>query len=400
MPTAFVGKHLPSIRLMEADLADQYASAGTDSLKKTAQFMPYTFKDLADVDLGEFSAMTNMNMLKYVTGIQRFCVPEDVFCHGEAEEFRAIKINNKAFSQYKPQEFLPETVETNAQRKLVNGQPYEEISYYKKAAPYSPTYYLMSIIAKLFWCNEIAFLQKRAQTLDNTKGLLTKFSNPIDDLKVIRESCKLTDQFALAEPVVGGPEGAPANGDVDIATPKLTFRTRVTTKGRSIVAADAGPSAPASSPTESGSSGELVVFYPIFHNFGQKMGPVLADIMSKRLQASFGPLLLETKTGESLKQQLAQINTKLAESKAKSSSKLDQIQQQLQTEKIAANKFKDLLHKEVSKVSDLDEHLVVLKGEIDNQKFSAERAENAHSTLCAELSKVKTELRMLHIAGK
>ncbi|KAL3676289.1 hypothetical protein R1sor_026237 [Riccia sorocarpa] len=251
---AFVGKRLPSIRLMEVDLADQYASAGTDFLKKTAQFVPYTFKDLADVDLVEFSAMTNMNMLKYVTGIQRYCVPEDVFWYafwntdadgdrllikgtsgatcvvgwhevsvafgashgveespsrqhdnGEAEEFRAIKINNKAFSQYKPQEFLPKTVETNAQRKLVNGQPYEEISYYKEAAPYGPTYYLMSIIAELFWCNgrstrfttpmvyaymrsvhgfqtnwakvilhclktEIAFLQKRAQTPDNTKA--------------------------------------------------------------------------------------------------------------------------------------------------------------------------------------------------------------------------------------
>ncbi|KAL3676288.1 hypothetical protein R1sor_026236 [Riccia sorocarpa] len=339
------------------------------------------------------------------------------------------------------------------------------------------------------------------------KGLLTKFPNPIDDLKVIRESCKLTDQIPLAEPVVGGPEGALANGNADITTPKLTVRkrgrddkdpvrvvrTRVTTKGRSIVVADAGPSAPASSPTESGSSGELVVFDPIFHDFGQKMGPVLAEVMSKRLQASFGPLLLEAKAGESLKQQLAQINTKLAESegsrsklnaqvealkaellqckqkvaseaavaagqalqrelhqvkhdaansktsianlerelnaarkdiairtekeenlkaqlksyagqmealKAESSSNLDNIQQQLQTEKMAANKFKDLLHKEVSKVSDLDEQLVVLKGEIDNQKFLAERAEKAQSTPRAELSKFKTELRMLQIAGK
>ncbi|KAL3692987.1 hypothetical protein R1sor_006638 [Riccia sorocarpa] len=354
MPTPFVGKRLPSIRLMEADLSDNYASAGTDFLKKTAQFVPYSFKDLADMDLVEFSAMTSMNMLKYVTGIQRFCVPEDVFwyafwntdadgdrllikgtsgstcvvgwhevsvafgaSHGEAEEFRVIKINNKAFSQYKPQEFLPETVETNA-----------NLSTDSLTRRY-----------------HIAFLQKRARTPDNTKlatpevwvswvhmskdgeldlkGLVNKFPNPIEDLKVIRESCKLTDNIPLAEPVAGGPDG-----NAGVLTPKLTVRkrvrddkepdrvvrTRVTTKCHSIVPAEARPSDPASSPTKSDSSGELVVFEPIFHDFGQKMGPVLADVLSKNLQASFGPLLVDAKAGQSLKKQLAELTTKLEES--------------------------------------------------------------------------------------
>ncbi|KAL3678720.1 hypothetical protein R1sor_021676 [Riccia sorocarpa] len=113
---------------MDSYLADQYASAGTDFLKKTAQFMPYTLKHLADVDLGEFCPLTNMNMLKYVTVSIAFGAS-----HGEAEEFRAIKINNKAFWQYKPQEFLPETGATNAQMELVNGQPYDEIRHYNKA---------------------------------------------------------------------------------------------------------------------------------------------------------------------------------------------------------------------------------------------------------------------------
>ncbi|KAL3698402.1 hypothetical protein R1sor_012478 [Riccia sorocarpa] len=321
MPTPFVGKRLPSIRLMEADYADQYASAGTDFLKKTAQFVPYTFKDLADLDLVEFSAMTNMKMLKYVTGIQQFCVPEDVFWYAfwntDAEGDRLLIKGTSGSTcvvgwhevSYKPQEFLTETVEANAQRKLVNGQPYEEISYYKDAAPYGPTYTLMSVIAELFWCNgrstrfttpmvyaymrsvhgfqtnwakvilhclktEIAFLQKRARAPDNTKvtpiiwapvfihilyafrstifagtqlaspeawvswlhmskdgeldlkGLLTKFPEPIDDLKVIRESCKLTDNIPLAEPVACGPEGAPPNGTVQVVTPKLTVRKR------------------------------------------------------------------------------------------------------------------------------------------------------------------------------
>ncbi|KAL3685277.1 hypothetical protein R1sor_003299 [Riccia sorocarpa] len=119
-------------------------------------------------------------------------------------KFRATKINNKNFSEYRPGEYLLETVETNAARKLVNGRPYEEISYYKEAAPYGPTFFLMSVIAELFWCNgrstrytmpmvyaymrslhgfqtnwakvilhclktEIQFLQKRARAPDNTK---------------------------------------------------------------------------------------------------------------------------------------------------------------------------------------------------------------------------------------
>ncbi|KAL3698401.1 hypothetical protein R1sor_012477 [Riccia sorocarpa] len=223
------------------------------------------------------------------------------------------------------------------------------------------------------------------------------------------------------------------------------------------------------------------------------MGPVLADVMSKRLQVSFGPLLLEAKAGESLKQQLAGVNTKLAESersrsnlngqvealkaellqckkklaseaavaagqalqnelqqvkhelastktshanlerelniarkdittrtereenlkaqmkslagqmealKAESSTNLDKIQQQLQSEKSNVNRFKDALHKEVSKTSEFDEQLVVLKGEIDKHKLLAERAEKAQSTLRYELAKVKTELRMLQIAGE
>ncbi|KAL3683978.1 hypothetical protein R1sor_002000 [Riccia sorocarpa] len=225
--------------------------------------------------------------------------------HGEAKEFRAIKINNKNFAQYRPGEYLPETVETNAQRKLVNGQPYEEISYYKEAAPYGATYFLMTIICVLFWCNgrstrfttpmvyaymrsihgfstnwakmilhclkiEICFLQKRARSPDNTKvtpivwapvflrilyafrstvfagtqlatpdawvpwvhmtkegeidlkGLHAKFPATIEDIKLIRESCKLSDKIPIAEPVVG----APSNGNAALVPSKMPARKR------------------------------------------------------------------------------------------------------------------------------------------------------------------------------
>ncbi|KAL3679638.1 hypothetical protein R1sor_022594 [Riccia sorocarpa] len=155
MPNGFVGKRLPAIRLMEDGLSSSFASAGSGFLTKTAMFVPYSFKDMVDIDLVEFSAMESLKMLNYVTGVQRLCVPEDIFwyafwntdaegdrllikgtsgatCvvgwhevavafganHEDTEEFRAIKINNKNFSEYRPSEYLLEMVETNAARKL------------------------------------------------------------------------------------------------------------------------------------------------------------------------------------------------------------------------------------------------------------------------------------------
>ncbi|KAL3691149.1 hypothetical protein R1sor_004800 [Riccia sorocarpa] len=114
----FVGKRLPSIRLMEAELTEQFASAVHGFLKKIAQFVSYTFKKLRDVDLVEFSAMSVMNILKV--------------CH-------------RASAPLYPKGYFL--------RKLVNRKPYEEISYYKEMAPYGPTYFLMTVIAELFWCN-------------------------------------------------------------------------------------------------------------------------------------------------------------------------------------------------------------------------------------------------------
>ncbi|KAL2641551.1 hypothetical protein R1flu_009138 [Riccia fluitans] len=53
--------------------------------------------------------------------------------------------------KYNPRAYLPASVEHNPNKKLVSGQPYEEVLYYKDAAPYGPTYHLMTIVAELFW---------------------------------------------------------------------------------------------------------------------------------------------------------------------------------------------------------------------------------------------------------
>ncbi|KAL3687744.1 hypothetical protein R1sor_014053 [Riccia sorocarpa] len=460
--TAIVGKRLPSIRLMEAQFSSSLASAPQEFLQKIAQFVPYSFKELADVDLVEYSALCAFNLIKYVTGIQRLCVPEDVFwyafwntdadgdrilikgcsgstCvmgwhkiavafganHTDPEEFRAIKINNKNFSQYRAGEYLAETVETNAQWKLVNGQPYEEISYYKEVAPYGPTYFLMNVIAELFWCNgrstrfttpmvyaymrslhgfhtnwakvilhclktEILFLQKRVRMCENTKatlviwapvfirilyafretifagtplatadswvawvhlskegdidsrGLHSKFPDPIEDLKRIRESCKLSDSIPIAEPVIGEPVGAVTtctpskmpirkrsleiqdNGDVpepdDIdpepsksssESPPRMVRTRLTKKRKDVVASptNPGPSAgPDDDVIEVGRSAD-----PIFRDFGKNLGIAIGKIASKKLEAAFLPLLVNAKASDAFKQQLADVSMKKQE---------------------------------------------------------------------------------------
>ncbi|KAL3702080.1 hypothetical protein R1sor_020102 [Riccia sorocarpa] len=635
MAPSLPGKRLPSIRLMEEDLQRQYASAGTGFLKKIVQFVSYGFKELADVDLVEFSAMSHLKMLKYVTGVQRLCVPEDIFwyafwntdaegdrllikgtggatCvvgwhevavafganHEESEEFRAIKINNKNFSQYRPSEFLMETVDTNAQRKLVNGQPYEEISYYKEAAPYGPTFYLMSLIAELFWCNgrsarfttpmvytymrsihgfqtnwakvilhclktEIQFLQKRAQTTENLKvvliiwapvflrviysfretvfantplagaeawiswmhmskdgeidlrGLHTKFPAPIVDLKVIRESCKLTDKIPIAEPING--DSVPSqtatatlklparkrsrstedSNDKDGNSPtQRVVRTRLTpNKIHRVVNGDAGTSMARQICVSTANGGDRT--QETFREFGKNLGPALGDLVVKELSASFGQLLEDANASRQLKQQLtdltkdlkdaessrtdlndqvvtlmaelsrckeeaaseaalssslqakkeleqlnkelikgtisklesdlkkarqevashaneegklkAQVN-KLTEDlqllkvdKGKKETKLQQdmsvLQQQLLTQTSTADRYKVALHAEVKKIADLEDQVQTLIGQVDNHKFTAERAEKAQAALRSELNQVKTSLRMLQFSG-
>ncbi|KAL3694848.1 hypothetical protein R1sor_008499 [Riccia sorocarpa] len=209
MPTALAGKGLPSIRLMEADLSAGFASAPAGFLKKIARFRLCVPEDVFWYALWNTDAEGDRLLIKGCSGATCVVGWHEVAVafranHADSEEFRAMKINNKNFSQYQPGQFLLETVETNAQRKLVNGQPYEEISYYKEAAPYGPTYTLMNVIAELFWCigrstrfttpqvyaymrslhgfqtnwakvilqnlrTEIVFLQKRARAPENTK---------------------------------------------------------------------------------------------------------------------------------------------------------------------------------------------------------------------------------------
>ncbi|KAL2644623.1 hypothetical protein R1flu_012210 [Riccia fluitans] len=126
-------------------------------------------------------------MLKYVASLQRHCVPKDIFLwgllntdvegdhllvkdarvgtnvigwnkitfvfgakHNDKEDFRSIKVMHMTLDKYNLRAYLPASIEHNLNKKLVSRQPYEEVVYYKDAAPYGPTYHLMTTVAKLF----------------------------------------------------------------------------------------------------------------------------------------------------------------------------------------------------------------------------------------------------------
>ncbi|KAL2608558.1 hypothetical protein R1flu_027131 [Riccia fluitans] len=192
-----------------------------------------------------------LNMLKYVTSVQRQCVLEDIFFWGisntnaegdrllvkntrggtniigwnkiavifgvkqnEKEDFRSIKVMHTTLDKYDPRSYLPALIETNPNKKLVSGQPYKEILYYKDAAPYGPTYHLMTRVAELFWLRHNLFV---GTPLEEAKGwvgwthvekdtdmslaqLHSKFPKLITSLSDLRQRCKLPEEIPIASP--------------------------------------------------------------------------------------------------------------------------------------------------------------------------------------------------------
>ncbi|KAL3676967.1 hypothetical protein R1sor_026915 [Riccia sorocarpa] len=182
------GKRLHTVKLMEPEFLLDYCNESSADIILGSQFIPYSFKELNEVDLVEFSALQALKMIKYVTAVQCHCIPVDVFfwtifntdaegdrlvikgangnahvigwpeiaaaCgsqHDPKEEFRSTKVMQSKLRDLHPDLFLPQAVESNPNKKLVNEQRYEECLYYREAAPYGPTYYLMTIVAELFW---------------------------------------------------------------------------------------------------------------------------------------------------------------------------------------------------------------------------------------------------------
>ncbi|KAL3694849.1 hypothetical protein R1sor_008500 [Riccia sorocarpa] len=79
---------------------------------------------------------------------------------------------------------------------------------------------------------------------------------------------------------------------------------------------------------------------------------------------------------------------------------LEALKQRLQTEGKEVIRYKEALQAEMKKNADLDDQVSSLKGLIEDQKFTSERAEKVQQALCSELSQIKTQLRMLQMTGK
>ncbi|KAL3695500.1 hypothetical protein R1sor_009576 [Riccia sorocarpa] len=186
--TEGLGLRQRTLDLMDPSFLAQYSSPCHRAMMSICQFVPYEFKEFKDLDEVEFSALRQFGMLPYVSSLQRHCVPADIFYWGvfntdvsderllitgtdgrtniigwaeimtafggdhlEEDEFRGVKIMHRQLAPYKPAEFLSESVEKNLNKELVSGKDYEEVLYYREAAPYGPTYYLMTLIAEVFW---------------------------------------------------------------------------------------------------------------------------------------------------------------------------------------------------------------------------------------------------------
>ncbi|KAL2631278.1 hypothetical protein R1flu_015964 [Riccia fluitans] len=67
---------------MDEDLYKANTMEQIRRFRSWIQFVPYSFKELKDLDHVKILAMYILNMLKYVTSLQRHCMPDDIFLWG------------------------------------------------------------------------------------------------------------------------------------------------------------------------------------------------------------------------------------------------------------------------------------------------------------------------------
>ncbi|KAL3675771.1 hypothetical protein R1sor_025719 [Riccia sorocarpa] len=148
-----VGRHLPTINIMDDTLLKDFTLPEHKSAMDRIVFLPYTFKELKEVELVEFFAICAFGITSYITVLQRQLVPWDLFywglfnCdtsderliitglngsatvvgwleldmafgakHNEDDEFRATKIMQKQLLPYNPNDFLPVFTEKNTNK--------------------------------------------------------------------------------------------------------------------------------------------------------------------------------------------------------------------------------------------------------------------------------------------
>ncbi|KAL3681171.1 hypothetical protein R1sor_024127 [Riccia sorocarpa] len=153
--TETLGLRQRTINIMDSSFLSKFSSPVHRALMSTTAFVPYSFKEFKDLDIVEFSALRQL-LVTGIDGRSNVIGWDEIMTafggeHSDEDEFRGNKIMHRQLAPYKPSEFLPEIVEKNLNKELVSGKDYEEVLYYREAAPYGPTYYIMTLIAEVFW---------------------------------------------------------------------------------------------------------------------------------------------------------------------------------------------------------------------------------------------------------
>ncbi|KAL2612657.1 hypothetical protein R1flu_024349 [Riccia fluitans] len=137
------GQRLATIRLIDEEL---YKANTMEQIRRFClriQLVPYSFKELKDLDHGitNTDAEGHHLLVNDTQGGTNVIGWNEIIVifgaeHNKKEDFSSIKVMHTTLDKYNPMSYLPALVETNPNKKLVNGQRYEEILYYKDGAPY------------------------------------------------------------------------------------------------------------------------------------------------------------------------------------------------------------------------------------------------------------------------
>ncbi|KAL3696377.1 hypothetical protein R1sor_010453 [Riccia sorocarpa] len=266
MAPGFAGKCLPCVKLMEASILQEFNLQHHRYLRKMVEFIHYSFKELADLDRLEYSALSRLNLLNYVTRIQCLCVADDVFwwslfntnvdgerllvrelngatcvigwheiqlafgaVHDQRDEFRHIKIAHKQFAGPR---FTSAQVycymrslhgfKTNWVKALLHGLRTEILFLQKRARENNDKCKQIILVVWASMFLQILYIYRQTiftwSTLSEAEGwlgsshmsrdgdtdihaLVARFPSKMEDLREIREKCKLTDHIPIASSV-------------------------------------------------------------------------------------------------------------------------------------------------------------------------------------------------------
>ncbi|KAL2612449.1 hypothetical protein R1flu_024141 [Riccia fluitans] len=333
--------------------------------------------------------------------------------HNNSEDFRSIKVMHTTLDKYNPWAYLPALVEHNPNKKLVNGQPYEEVLYYKDAAPYGPMNCLMTTVAELFW--------SAGRAMGRPWAVSTRRPHAED---------KQLEEFVPASSEQ--PVSSQRPEDIPIASPEQPVSSKkphAEDKERGLVSKKKNklPS------TERQSAKELSA--AIRRDISQMINSRLLPYVQARIQRHIMAIdtwkqAYEVELSKRRKrlpeethlQKLALVQTQLEETKRSSKASIKRLeeeasrlrealaakesavqalenahQKEISTLKATCRKYKTSLDGEIGTNADLQARVLNLQDELSTCKYTQEQALQGQKSAWAELLEVKKELRMLQV---